>query len=131
MASTSKQSLWVQSNHIVYLWHSHNKLSSFFNTVHKVVCTVVDQNLIADQRNFGARYLQNGEKNWTKSRSISFYHVQYRVIFLYTDLISSLLDPRLVDPGLTLIYVGAYDAYLWLKYYKWSWQKQTSIQPII
>jgi len=25
-----------------------------------------------------------------------------------TDLISSLLDPRLVDPGLTLIYVGAY-----------------------
>jgi len=28
--------------------------------------------------------------------------------FIYTDLISSLLDPRLVDPGSTLIYVGAY-----------------------
>jgi len=29
--------------------------------------------------------------------------------FIYTDLISSLLDPRLVYPGSTLIYVGAYD----------------------
>jgi len=29
--------------------------------------------------------------------------------FTYTDLISSLLDQRLVDPGSTLIYVGAYD----------------------
>jgi len=28
--------------------------------------------------------------------------------FMYTDLISSLLDPRLVDPGSTLIFVGAY-----------------------
>jgi len=28
--------------------------------------------------------------------------------FIYTDLISSLLDPRLVDPGSILIYVGAY-----------------------
>jgi len=29
--------------------------------------------------------------------------------FIYTDLISSLLDPRLVDPGSTLIfYIGAY-----------------------
>jgi len=28
--------------------------------------------------------------------------------FIYTDLISSLLE-RLVDPGSTLIYVGAYD----------------------
>jgi len=28
--------------------------------------------------------------------------------FIYTDLISSLLDPRLVDPGSTLIHVGAY-----------------------
>jgi len=27
--------------------------------------------------------------------------------FLYTDLISSLLDPRLADPGSTLIYIGA------------------------
>jgi len=29
--------------------------------------------------------------------------------FIYTDLISSLLDPRLVEPGSTLIHVGAYD----------------------
>jgi len=29
--------------------------------------------------------------------------------FIYTDLISSLLAPRLVDPGSTLIHVGAYD----------------------
>jgi len=29
--------------------------------------------------------------------------------FIYTDLISSLLDPRLVDPGSTLIKVDAYD----------------------
>jgi len=28
--------------------------------------------------------------------------------FIYTDLISSLLDPRPVDPGSTLIYVGSY-----------------------
>jgi len=28
--------------------------------------------------------------------------------FIYTDLISSLLDPRLVDPGSILIYVGTY-----------------------
>jgi len=27
--------------------------------------------------------------------------------FIYTDLISSFLDPRLVDPGSTLIHVGA------------------------
>jgi len=28
--------------------------------------------------------------------------------FVYTDLISSLLDPRLVDPGSTLKHVGAH-----------------------
>jgi len=28
--------------------------------------------------------------------------------FIYTDLLSSLFDPILVDPGLTLIHVGAY-----------------------
>jgi len=28
-----------------------------------VVCTNVDQKLIADQRNFKAQYLQNGEEN--------------------------------------------------------------------
>jgi len=31
--------------------------------------------------------------------------------FIYTYLISSLLDPRLVDPGPSLIYVGAYNHY--------------------
>jgi len=29
--------------------------------------------------------------------------------FIYADIISSLLDIRLVDPGSTLIQVGAYD----------------------
>jgi len=28
--------------------------------------------------------------------------------FICNDLISSLFDPRLVDPGSTLIYIGAY-----------------------
>jgi len=28
--------------------------------------------------------------------------------FIYADLISSSLDPRLVDPGSTLIRIGAY-----------------------
>jgi len=28
--------------------------------------------------------------------------------FIYTDFISSLLDPRFVDPGSSLIYIGAY-----------------------
>jgi len=27
---------------------------------------------------------------------------------IYTDLISSLLDPTIVNPGLSLIYIGAY-----------------------
>jgi len=31
--------------------------------------------------------------------------------FIYTDIISSLLDPRLADPGSTLIHVGAYGPY--------------------
>jgi len=29
--------------------------------------------------------------------------------FIYTDLISTLLDPKLVDPGSVLIHVGTYD----------------------
>jgi len=29
--------------------------------------------------------------------------------FIYIDLISSLLDPKLVDPGLTSIHVGTYN----------------------
>jgi len=39
-------------------------------------------------------------KTELKSRSISFKLLQYHVIF-HTDLISSLLDPRLDDPEST------------------------------
>jgi len=35
--------------------------------------------------------------------------------FIYTDLICSFLDPKLVDPGSTLIHVGAYTALSVLK----------------
>jgi len=47
--------------------------------------------------------------------------------FIYTELICSLLDPRLVDPGSALIYVGAYGPKSpWLlkysiKYHKWNY----------
>jgi len=44
-------------------------------------------------------------KTKQKSRSSSFNIMSY---FICTDLISSLFDPRLVDPGSTLINVGAY-----------------------
>jgi len=38
-----------------------------------LLCTNVDQTLISDQGHFRAKYLQNGEENWTKkSTSISF-----------------------------------------------------------
>jgi len=37
------------------------------------------------------------------------------IYFIYTDLISSLLDPRLVDPGSTLILVDAYDTLMYQK----------------
>jgi len=37
-------------------------------TTLRIVCTKVYPNLIADQRNFRAKYLQNFEENW-KSRS--------------------------------------------------------------
>jgi len=33
--------------------------------------------------------------------------------FGYTNLISSFLDPRPVDPGSTLIHIGAYGPYSW------------------
>jgi len=33
------------------------------NKIEWVVCTNVDPYMIADQRNFRAKYLQNGEKN--------------------------------------------------------------------
>jgi len=64
--------------------------------------------LIADQRNFRAKYLQNGKKNGTK-KYIYLILAASTSYFIYTDLISSLLDSRLCDPGSTLIYVGAYD----------------------
>jgi len=37
-----------------------------WNQTFKVVCTNVDPNLIADQRNIRDKYLQNCEENWTK-----------------------------------------------------------------
>jgi len=49
-------------------------------------------------------------KTEVKSRShfSSFNIMSY---LIYTDLISSFLDPKLVDPRSTLIHVGAYDPY--------------------
>jgi len=40
-------------------------------------------------------------KSELKSRSILFCSFYVRSYFIYTDLISSLLDPSLIDPGLT------------------------------
>jgi len=47
----------------------------------------------------------------TETNSISYLILAPLIImsyFIYTDLISSLLDPRLIDPGSAFIYVGAY-----------------------
>jgi len=63
--------------------------------------------LIADQRNFKAKYLQNGEENCSK-KYIYLILVPSISYFIYADLISSLLDVKLVDSGSTLIYVGTY-----------------------
>jgi len=71
--------------------HQQHYGTSLYSTVHKLtqeilnfsiaaktisfwdVCTNVDPNLIADQHNFRAKYLQDGEKKAErKSRSISF-----------------------------------------------------------
>jgi len=38
--------------------------------------------------------------------------ISYNLYFIYSDLISSLLDPRLVNPGSTFIHVDAYDCNL-------------------
>jgi len=38
--------------------------------------------------------------------------------FIYTDLFSSLLNPRHADPGSTLIHVGAYGPYSLINIYK-------------
>jgi len=42
-------------------------------------------------------------KTELKSKSISFNSFNIMSYFIYIDLISSLLDPRLIDPGSTLI----------------------------
>jgi len=39
-----------------------------------------------------------------KSRYISFSSFNIKLYLIYTDLISSLLDPKLVDPGSTLVH---------------------------
>jgi len=68
-------------------------------------CTKVDQNLIAEK----AKYLQKDEENNKKVDLSHFNFFNIMPYFIYTDLISNLLDPRLVDPGSTLIHVGTYD----------------------
>jgi len=56
----------------------------------RVICTKIDQNLILNHLNFS-----------------SFTIMSY---FIYTDFSSGLLDPRLVDLGLTLIHISAYNS---------------------
>jgi len=68
----------------------------------RAVCINIDPSLIADQRNFKVKYLQNGEENLSKK------YIKIMSYFIYADLISGLLDPRLVDPGSILINVGTY-----------------------
>jgi len=69
----------------------------------RTTCTYVDQNLIADQRNFsfGVNIYLMMRKTELTSRSTLLNITSY---FIYTDLISSFLGPRLVDFGSTLIY---------------------------
>jgi len=79
---------------------------SWWLEVLKGVCTNVDQNLIADQHNFRAKYFKMVRRTELKSRCITLQLLQY---LIYADLIGNLLDPRFVDPGSTLIHIGAYD----------------------
>jgi len=64
------------------------------------MCTNIDQILIADQRSFRAKYLRNSEENWIKKYFLSHFSAFNIMSYFILDLISSLLDPRLVDPGL-------------------------------
>jgi len=74
----------------------------------RIVRTNVDATLIADQRNFKAKYLRSDEETELNSRSISNFNTFYIMLyFIYTYILSSLLDPRLVDLGSTLIHVSA------------------------
>jgi len=52
--------------------------------------------------------LQNDEKNNKQVDLCNFSSFNIMSYFIYADLISSLLNPRHVDPGSTLIHVGAY-----------------------
>jgi len=76
----------------------------------RTVCTNVDPTLIADKNVTSklniCKIVRKTELVSSLSHFCSFNIMAY---FIYTDLIRSLLDPRLVDPGSTLIYVGAYD----------------------
>jgi len=72
----------------------------------RFVCTNVDPTLSQINVTSRPNICKMVRKTELKSTSISFWLFQYRVIFhLYWF---NLLDPRLVDPGSTLIYVGAY-----------------------
>jgi len=73
----------------------------------RTVCTNVDPTLISDQRNIRIKYLQNREKNLAKNSYILFSSISIMPCFIYTNLISNLLVPRLVDPGSTLVHVCA------------------------
>jgi len=60
-----------------------------------------------------------------KRRSSHFSSFNVVPYFIYTDLISGLPDPRLVDPGSSLIHVNAYDPKIlyqrWMSQNKYSW----------
>jgi len=73
----------------------------------RAVYTNVDPNLVVDQRNFRAKYLQNGEKKTTKNVDLShFSSCNIMSHLICTDLISNLLDP-----GSTLVHMAHIDFY--------------------
>jgi len=41
----------------------HELLTVWKSVIYRAICTNVDPTLIADQRNFSVKYLQNGEEN--------------------------------------------------------------------
>jgi len=45
---------------------SMNEFTIILNVIHLGLYAPSDQNLIANQRNYGAKYLQTVEENWTK-----------------------------------------------------------------
>jgi len=64
-----------------------------------VVFANVDQDMISDQRNFRAKYLQMIRKAYINSDLPHF--ISFKII--YFNMISNLLDLKLIDPGSNLI----------------------------